>query len=479
MASFGLRIAAPIAAFLFAGAAQAEDCQAIGALVLPHATVTQAASFAKGAEIAKVGEQILTAPLDFCRVQITSRPTDDSDIRIELWVPLETAWNGKFTQLGNGGFAGEIPLGSMAAGLASGYAVAGTDDGHQSAQATDASWALGHPEKIVDYGWRAIDETRQASQFILAKLKNKAPARSYFRGCSDGGREALMMAERFPDAFDGIIAGAPASNMSRLLTGGGLRARRHIGPAGYLTPANLRLLQKQALQQCGAGLGYLQDPSSCKPDLAALRCEGAATDSCLTDAQIETARSNYQDHKDPTNGATIYGVMPGAEAVANSWGRFLTAENDTAKAGYAWNYFAYMVKHDPQLDPTTLSDADLARAAKLYRPIMDSDDADLTAFKAHGGKLIQYHGWNDPLIPPGFSLEYQSRLAAQMGNIDGFYRLYMVPGMLHCGGGDAPTNVNWLAALEDWVERNKAPGTLTASDGKGATQTIEPRPNRP
>jgi pimeloyl-ACP methyl ester carboxylesterase len=456
------------AAIIAAFAARAgEDCGKLTAMKLSHGTVTSAEQ-ASTEGVAKIA---------YCRVRATSKPTGDSDIRIEVWIPLGSAWNGKFEQVGNGGFAGAIPAGRMARALVLGYAVAGTDDGHQAADNTDASWALNHEEKIKDFGWRAISETTLVSKQIIQKFKSKTAAKAYFVGCSDGGREALMMAQRFPRYFDGIVAGAPANAMTRLLSGGAVRNARLNSVDGHLSPAKLALLQASVLKSCGNGARYLKDPRQCRPDLRSLKCTSAETDSCLTDAQFETAQLFYQEQKDPVRGSTLYGVLPGAEAVKGSWDAWLTGTDDGEKpAGLAftWNYFANMVMHDPQLDLAKVTDEDIARGELHYAPILDANDPDLSAFRAHGGKLIQYHGWNDPGIPPGYSLEYRARVAAKMAKIDDFYRLYMVPGMLHCGGGDAPTNVDWQTAIEAWVEKGTPPGALRASDAQGDTQTLVP-----
>jgi pimeloyl-ACP methyl ester carboxylesterase len=459
-------------------AARSDDCGHATRIKLDHGAVTSAQVITAGSAISTAArEELPAAKADFCRVLVTLRPTADSEIRFELWVPSGGGWNGKFEQVGNGGFAGSLPYRLMAHVLSLGYAVAGTDDGHQSNEMTDASWALNHPEKVKDYGWRAIHETAVESKHILLALTSKSPARSYFVGCSDGGREALMMAQRYPTYFDGIIAGAPAYTMTRLLTGGALRTVELGGSAAHLSTPQLMLLQNRALQSCGNGAPYLKDPRRCHVDVAALKCSGSLTDSCLSEAQIKTAQVMYAERKDPASGKPLYGVLPGAEAVKGSWDAWLTGTDDQGHAagiGFTWNYLAYMVMDDPKLDIAKVTDTELIRGERAYSSIMDSDNPDLSAFKAHGGKLIQYHGWNDPGIPPGYSLEYRERLTARTGAVDEFYRLYMVPGMLHCSGGDAPTNVNWQAALESWVEKSEAPGELVASDGKGATQTLEP-----
>src|SRR6202789_2160025 len=462
---------------IFTGA-RAEDCGKLAQLQLGHATVTAAQVVPAGTVSGlPAGAGITAAKADYCRVQGLSRPTADSEIRFELWVPSDGAWNGKFEQVGNGGFAGSIPYWLMARVLSLGYAVSGTDDGHQSADATDASWALNHPEKVTDYGWRAIAETAVASKESLHRLKSKAPVKFYFVGCSDGGREALMMAQRFPTYFDGTVAGAPAYAMTRLLTGGALRNVELGGTIAHFSSPQLALLQSQALRSCGGGAPYLKDPRRCRVDLAALKCAAGGIDPCLSEAQINTARVFYEERKDPVSSKRLFGVLPGAEAVKGSWDVWLTGTDDQTPPGglgYTWNYLAYMVMNDPKLDIRTVTDADIKRGERRYGPIMDADSADLSGFKAHGGKLIQYHGWNDPGIAPGFSLEYRERLLAKTGELSGFYRLYMVPGMLHCGRGDAPTRVNWQGALESWVEQGAAPGQLVAGGDGGATQSLQP-----
>src|ERR1700730_1266108 len=454
--------------------AEAGDCGRLMRIKLDHAAVTSAEIISAGSAIRTSSrEELPAAKSDFCRVLVTSRPSADSEIRFELWVPSGGGWNGKFEQVGNGGFAGSLPYRLMAHVLSLGYAVAGTDDGHRSDEMTDASWALNHPEKVEDYGWRAIHETAVDSKRILRDLTSKSPAKSYFVGCSDGGREALMMAQRYPTYFDGIIAGAPAYTMTRLLTGGALRTVELGGNAAHLSTPQLMLLQSRALQSCGNGAPYLKDPRQCHVETADLKCTGGVTDSCLSEVQIKTVQVMYAERRDPASGRPLYGVQPGAESVKGSWDAWLTGTDDQGKAagsGFTWNYLAYMVMHDPKLDIVKVTDSDLIRGEHRYASIMDSDNPDLSAFKAHGGKLIQYHGWNDPAIPPGYSLEYRDRLTAKTGGANDFYRLYMVPGMLHCSGGDAPTNVDWQGAPEAWAEKCGGPGDLTAGDGKGATQ---------
>jgi Tannase and feruloyl esterase len=222
---------------------------------------------------------------------------------------------------------------------------------------------------------------------------------------------------------------------------------------------------------------WIETPRACKFDPAVLACTGAETDACLTPGQIETLRMVYTGMTDPVTGTLASGLVPGAEALPSSWawwGR-ATVPGDTADAtskGFPWNYFAYLVKDDPKFDLRTLTDADIIAGYKRWASELDADNPDLSAFQARGGKLIGFHGWNDPAIPPGLSLEYWRQLRARTPGADQFSRLFMVPGMLHCTGGNAPVNIDWYAEIDRWVERGAAPDAVTARAADGATQTV-------
>jgi feruloyl esterase len=445
------------AAALMAGSAHAQtSCADATKIQLNHASVT-------AAEVIKVGQ------VDACRISITSRPTKDSEIGIELVVPEGSAWNGKYLQVGNGGFAGQIPTPQIRAYAAQGYAVAGTDDGHQTKVGTSAAFALGHREKIADYGWRAIKETTEVSKAVLAASRG-APKRSYFAGCSDGGREALMEAQRFPKDFDGIVAGAPANYMSDLFGISAAQQQALSAPGGYLGSAQLELLQTAALKQCADGGPFIRDPASCHFDPAKLACKKGETEGCLTPAQLASAKAIYGGRKDPRTGKYAFpGFSPGAEAVNGSWNAWITGPTEAMHpnaAGYQFssNAFKYFAFGDPDFDFLKLDlgkGFDEAKAKMTHD--LDSASPDLTAFKARGGKLIHYHGWNDPAIPPRSSILYYEDVAKKMGDQHGFYRMYLVPGMLHCGGGRGPGNVDWVSLLDSWVTEGKAPGAVTAS----------------
>ncbi len=465
-----LMAAAAVVALAAPAMARAETaCEGLAKTALPHAEVTRATT-------EKSGDRML------CKVAVASHPTKDSNILLEVWIPVGDSWNGKFVQLGNGGFSGRVPSGQLRAVAAQGYATAGTDNGHQSNVGTSAVWALGHPEKIVDFGWRSLKETTDIAKLLIAAQKASGPKRSYFYGCSDGGREALMEAQRFPRDFDGIVAGAPANYMSQLF---GISAGQHqalSAPGGYLGDDQRNLLQKTVLAQCG-GEAFVRDPAACHFDPSKLQCKSGQSAGCLTAPQIASARAIYDGRRDPRTGKIAFpGFSPGAEAEPNSWNAWITGPTEdkhSGAAGYQFssNAFKYFAFQDPDFDFLKLNlGGQFDRAKVVMSPLIDSENPDLSAFRKHGGKLVQYHGWNDPAIPPRSSIRYYEDVRRTMGPTEDFYKLYMVPGMLHCGGGPGPGTVDWLAVLDRWVGDKAAPGDLVATGAAGVSQTLCPYP---
>ncbi len=457
-------------ALAVAGAGRAQTaCADLTGLKLAHATVTNVELVAASPPTAAAGPALPA----YCRVLITARPTADSDIRIEVAIPEGGAWNGRYLQVGNGGFAGGLPEGSIRTGLARGFAVAGTDDGHQSAIGTDASWALGHPEKVVDFGYRALKETTQAARAVIAAHAPKAPIHAYFAGCSDGGREALMEAQRYPDDFDGILAGDPANHWTHLIAGAAWNAQAlSETPASYIPAAKLKAIEAAEQRACGDADGVIENPLACHFDPAAIRCTGADSDQCLTDAQIVALRKIYAGPRDPRTGARVMeGFDPGGEAERGGWAVWM-AGGAPGPAGhaiqyeFAHNFYQFIAFADPAYDIRNLTfGAELDPVDAKYGPILNAWSDDLSAFKAHGGKLIQYHGWADPAIPPRDSIDYFTRVQQRMGDTSAFYRLFMAPGMLHCGGGPGPNVVSGpaLMALVAWVEQGDVPDRLVAA----------------
>jgi hypothetical protein len=441
----------------------ATSCVDLVNLKLPHITISEA-------------ETVSAGPTGFCKVLGSAHPTSDSDIRFEVVIPAQ--WNGRYLQVGNGGFAGVIPERSMMAPLAQGYAVAGTDDGHEDTVNTDASWALNHPQKAIDFGYRALKETTDAAKAIIAANKGMAPHYSYFQGCSDGGREALMEAQRYPSDFNGIIAGDPANHWTHLLAGAAWGYQALTATQGSFLPLDkLKLAEAEAVKQCGDEDGVIEDPQACRLSFERIGCTTGDAPTCLTDAQIAALRKIYDGPKNPRTGEQlIAGFSPGGEGEDNGWGRWITGATPDGKSAliyqFASNFFGNVVLADPNYDLRQLNfDSDIAMTDAKAGPIFNSYSPDLSAFRAHGGKLIQYHGWADPAIPALDSVDYWNLVQTTMGNTRNFYRLFMAPGMLHCGGGPGPNILSVLPAIAEWVEQNKAPEMIAATKYKNSDAT--------
>jgi feruloyl esterase len=477
------------AAFALAASAQ-QSCETLTALKLPYTTITSAAMLPEGvvAELARPNAPAVTAPAR-CVVKAITRPSSDSAIKFEVWMPPANAWNGKYRQTGNGGWAGTVPIQALAPALKLGFATAGTDDGHEGGAGAD--WAVGHPEKLVDFGYRAVHETSVQAKLIVRAFYGKDAARSYFFGCSDGGREALMEAERFADDFDGIVAGAPANDWSHHFTGFVWNEQALLNNSESAIPvAKLPIIQAAALAACdaldGVKDGLLEDPRICRFDPAVLTCKGADEPGCLTSAQVQAVKKIYAGPKNPRTGEQIYpGYAPGTEGVPGTWNPWITAAaaGDAIQFRFGNTYYGQAVFEDPKWDFRTLNfDSDVEFGDRKAGVVLNSNSPDLRSFRARGGKLIQYHGWGDAAISPFSSIDYYEKVKAFLAKypdgrsdasrpIQDFYRLFMVPGMGHCGGGIGPNSFgngppmgdpehDVFAALERWVEKGVAPEKL-------------------
>lgn len=444
-------------------AATPSSCESLTAVSLPHTKVSSAKVTAAGAFAPLPGTAPTGAFEDlpaFCRVQATLTPTDDSSINIELWLPTAD-WNHKLQSVGNGAWAGVIPYPALATALSQGYAAAGTDTGHVG---NTPAFIPGHPEKLVDFGYRSIHEMTLAAKSIVAAFYGEAPRHSYFNGCSTGGRQALAEVQRFPADYDGVIAGDPVYDSSHIqATQLWLWQIFHQDEAGNLPPEKLALLHRAVIAACdaldGVKDGVLEDPTRCGFDPGDLQCQAGDAPDCLTAPQVEAARQSYVG---PVNPRTGQPVWPGRE-----WGSELgwTNHSGPMPPAYALDLFRYVVFQDPHWDSRNfVFDRDVILAQKAMKDTMDFTDPDLKPFFAHGGKLIHYHGWNDPGVPPQGSVNYYRAVAASLGrNVGDQYRLFMVPGMGHCGGGDGASTFNMVGALEQWVEDGRAPDWIPAS----------------
>ncbi|HUP38974.1 MAG TPA: tannase/feruloyl esterase family alpha/beta hydrolase [Vicinamibacterales bacterium] len=444
----------------------AGSCESLSALKLPGTTITLAQSVAAGRFSPSSGggaAQAYSGLPAFCRVAATLTPTADSDIKIEVWLPA-SGWNGKYQAVGNGGWAGSITYGAMARALRDGYTTSSTDTGHTGG---DASFALGHPEKLVDYAYRAVHEMTVTSKAIANAFYGTDATRSYFNGCSTGGRQALIAAQRFPHDFDGIVAGAAANPKSGLdawriwMTQAMLKDN-----ASFIPEEKHRVIHRAVLDACdkidGVEDGLIETPTRCRFDPAVLACRGAEGPDCLTAPQVETAKVVMSPVKSRHTGELIFpGFEPGTEL---GWSRMLSGPDPYANAV---EQFKYIVFKDPKWDWRTFNlERDVVAAEKAGQNTLAAVDPNLTAFAQRGGKLLTYHGWSDQNIAPQASVNFYTRaLAATQtsANRSPWLRLYMVPGMGHCSGGEGPDTFDMMGPLDLWVEKGTIPQQIVAS----------------
>ena len=459
-----LSVALAIGIHAAATPAAAATCGDLAALTLPNATIATslvpAGGFVPPGAAASAAPAMAALPA-FCRVTAALRPTNDSDIRIEVWLPAAN-WNGKLQSVGNGGWAGTIPYLALGTALASGYAAAGTDTGHVGNTAT---FATGHPEKLADYGYRAVHEMTVAAKALIAAFYGSAPRVSYWNGCSTGGRQGLMEALRYPADYDGIIAGAPVNFRTHQLTWELWVAQAvHRDPASYIPPAKYPAIHRAALEACDArdGLkdGLIDSPHSCRFDPQALACPGSDADSCLTAPQVDAARRIYAPAVNPKTGGEIFPPLePGSEL---GWGALAGPQ----PVGEAVEFFRYVVFNDPAWDFRTLAWESAAdQADKAAAGVLNVTDPNLKPFFDRGGKLLLYHGWNDQLVAPLNSVNYYEQIVSTVGRqtAAGSVRLFMMPGMNHCGGGEGPNTFDRMRVIERWVEQQEAPARIEAS----------------
>lgn len=458
----------------------AASCAALAAQRLPDTTIASAEAVAAGSFTPPgAGGPIANLPA-FCRVAGVIAPTAESRIRFEVWLPLDK-WNGKFSGVGNGGWAGTISYGALAEQLRRGYASASTDTGHDAAPGAEmARFAFEQPERLTDFAHRAHHETASKGKALVQAFYGKPAGRAYFIGCSSGGYEGLMEAQRYPADYDGIVAGAPANNWTRLMAGDFDATLAVLkDPASHLPPSALSALYRAALAACdgadGVSDGLLEDPRRCNFDPAVVQCQANQTGgTCLTPAQVEAARRVYRGLKDPVTGAQLYpGLPPGSEP-------FWPHRDPANPFPIPLSHYKWLVFADPNWDWRSFDFADAADrkafldAESKFAPLLNATNPDLREFRRRGGRLLQYHGWNDQLISAQNSVDYYESVisfvrreakdrSAALAEVQSFYRLFMAPGMAHCSGGTGPNSFDMQAALEQWVERGVAPDEIVAT----------------
>lgn len=446
----------------------ANSCESLARLMPAQTTVTLAQIVAAGGfKPSGTGGGAAFANLPaFCRVAAAIKPTTDSDIKVEVWMPSAN-WNGKLQAVGNGGWAGTIGYAAMAEALRGGYATVSTDTGHSG---DNAAWAMGHPEKLIDYAYRSEHEMTVKAKELITAFYGTAPKFSYFNGCSTGGRQALVEARRYPEDFDGIIAGAAANPKTHL---DGWRIwmgqRTLVDPATVIPPAKYPIIHQAVLAACdaldGVKDGLLQDPTRCHFDPQTIACKQGDAPGCLTAKQVISAKTIMNPVVSHSGEQIFPGYQPGTEL---AWDHLLAGPNPYAPA---LDQYKFLVFEDPNWDWRTFDvDRDVARADKVNNGTLSYVDANLTAFLGRGGKLLMYHGWSDQSIAPLTSVNYYNSLTRTLGGPEKTMRaarLFMVPGMGHCRGGEGPDTFNKVAALEAWVEKGEAPDQIVASRSAG------------
>jgi feruloyl esterase len=446
----------------------AGSCEGLASLALPGTTVTLAQTVPAGAfklpaagDAADGGGRFDRLPA-FCRVAATLKPSSDSDIKIEVWLPV-SGWNGKYQAVGNGGWAGSISYPAMARALAQGYATASTDTGHTGGS---GAFAFGHLQKLIDFAYRAPHEMTVTAKSVIDAFYGSAPKLSYWNGCSTGGRQALISASRYPNDYDGIIAGAAANPKTHLDAWRVWMMQAVFKDAASVIPASkYPAIHEAVMNACdkldGVGDGLIEDPTRCKFDPKVLQCQAGDGPLCLTEAQVATARVLMSPVRDRKTGAEIFpGYEPGTEL---GWARLLAGPDPFSNSHDSFKYVIF----NPKWDWRSFDlERDLALANKIGRDTLGPIGTDLSAFAKRGGKLLMYHGWSDNSIAPRASVNYYERTmetTRSTGKAGDWVRLFMAPGMGHCSGGAGPDTFDMVAPIEQWVENGKAPERIVAS----------------
>jgi feruloyl esterase len=434
-------------------------CEQLKALQLSHTTITAAEW------VDAVGRNPESAIPAHCRVAFAMNPSSDSDIRAEVRLPASGDWNGKFLGVGGGGWVGALNVNGMVRGVRNGYATASTDAGHQGG---GGSFALGHPEKVIDFAYRAVREMTIAAKAVIQGHYGRPARLSYWEGCSTGGRQGLMEAIRYPEDYDGIVAGAPANNQIQLC---GWRMALEVSalkdPARSIPPPKLAALQQAVLTACdtldGVKDRFMTEPRNCRFDPSTLLCRGSNEDNCLTAAQVESVRMAYSPAR-KKNGELIYpGLVPGNEP---AWLLLTNARNEPNALDLGM--FRFVAHQDPAWDWRTFDVERDTILAQVQAGFIEATDPDLSAFKKRGGKLLIYHGWSDGgsggAISPLNTIAYYESVLKKMGpQQNDWLGLFMVPGMDHCGAGPGPDQFNSIAALERWREFGMPPNQILAA----------------
>jgi len=467
--------------------AGAETCADLAKLKFPEGSIEKAEVVTHNSFRQVLNNQPIGELPVFCRVVATLRPSTDSNIGVEMWLP-QSDWNGRLLGTGSGGFGGFIFYEELASGLRKGYAVVNTDMGLAVPAGKDQAIFANHPERWIDWGYRATHVMTLFAKRLVDAYYGHAASYSYFLGCSTGGDQALAEAQRFPEDYDGLIGGAPPNNR----TGVHLSIlwnfiATHRSPGAYIPPDKAHMLEKAVVAACD-GLdevkdGIIADPRRCHFNPATLQCKGSDSDNCLTAEQVKTAELLYSGPENPKNHQSLYpGVTFGSEG---EWAMTFGPTGSDAPPPFApifewvfgthWNWSTFDF------------DKQATEFVRELGPSVNSLDPDLDKLETIGHKLLIYHGWEDPLVIPQASVDYWNAVANRMqaerrhlrrsdGTPDKYYRLFMIPGMYHCGGGPGADSFDLLSAMVKWVEQGIAPDQIVATkyDSAGVVQFQRP-----
>lgn len=434
-------------------------CEELKNIILPDVIISQAEEIQEPAPHCKVTGIIGT------------------EINFELLLPY--TWNSRFAMGGGGGFVGSIQ--NMAASsISKGYATAGTDTGHKGHGLT-AEWALNNMERQVNFGHLAVHRTAVTTKEIIRQYYDSNVAYSYFLGCSRGGGQAMMEAQRYPDDFDGIVAGAPAFNWPAIAAEF-IQNSQAIYPNPeelenpVITLGNLKLLQTKVLEQCDAldGLNdqILNDPVDCELDFSVLPIcpDNTPSDDCFTLQQIEAIKIVYSGARNQQE--KIYpGFPPGGENEPGGWQAWITGPNEGLRIlkvpslhfGFGTEMFKYLVFQDPSWDYSSYDFSDFSTTTRYASSYLDATSTDYSEFKNRGGKMIIYHGWNDPALSAYATIDHYKQVMDKDSDVKNYLRLFLLPGVLHCGDGPGPSNVDWIELVRNWVEEGTAPNRVILS----------------
>jgi feruloyl esterase len=450
------------------------SCEGLAKLNIPHVEVTSASYYASGAFNPSPGggpgaqnqNAIYKMLSSFCRVQITSHPTSDSDIKIEIWLP-GGGWNGRMAVYGNGAFGSNIGLANLAQAIAKGYIGTANNTGHDT---NDGAFAVGHPEKFVDWGYRAVHENVVIAKAVAAAYYGSPVKYSYWNSCSTGGRQGWIAAEYYPNDFDGLAIGDAANPMSRLQANSIWSNLQFTAtPESMISSDKFKMIHQAVIDQCdekdGLKDGLVTDYRVCNFPIDSLLCKDGDTPNCLTAPQI-TALKNVIAGSRLSTGEQVYAGFPVGETPGiTAMQKPEQVAIDTIRALYqdaSWDYHTLDV------------DKDIPKTDKLAEHLINAVDyTKLQVLFGHGGKILYYHGWNDGSISALSAIDYYNKVVQANGGVAKTYddvRLFMIPGGNHCGGGEGPNAFDKLDVISDWVERGKAPDEIIAShagqDGK-------------